>query len=68
MDKQKREWMRKVGIQKLPKPVVINGKEFQYFTVYPDGTEMYFSQEYLERTPLEQLKKAASRYGVAADG
>ncbi|ARA99127.1 hypothetical protein GD3902_14460 [Geobacillus thermodenitrificans] len=56
MDKEKMEWLKQIGAVELNSPYKCKGKEFKYLVSMGDDRYMYYSEEYLNETPLDELK------------
>lgn len=63
---QNLRWLKGVGLKELEKPFEHKqtGASFPYLLVMPDKTEMYYTEEYLEKTPLKELQRGAEFFGV----
>ena len=66
MKEQSLRWLKSIGLKVLEKPFEHKqtGTKFHYLLVMSDGTEMYYTKEYLSKTPLKELKAETSRCGV----
>jgi hypothetical protein len=61
MDKEKMEWLKQIGAEELNPPHEIKGKEFKYRVPF-NGKVMYYSEGYLNETPLDELKSKFERW------
>ena len=53
MEEERRKWLAEVGIIEFSKPL----KYFCSLGTWANPHTMYYSAEYIEQTPLEELKK-----------
>ncbi|WP_044736592.1 hypothetical protein [Geobacillus kaustophilus] len=62
MNKEKMEWLKQIGAEELNPPYEHNGKEFKYRVPMDDKDYMYYSESYLNETPLDELKSKFKRW------
>jgi hypothetical protein len=61
VDKDKVEWLKQIGAEELNPPHELNGKMFKYRVPFNDKV-MYYSEGYLNETPLDELKSEFKRW------
>lgn len=62
MDKEKMKWLKQMGEEELNPPHKCKGKEFKYRVSMGGERYMYYSEEYLNETPLNELNHRFERW------